>query len=271
MKKIIIAGLLVLIICNSLFFTIVSGSPIETTISIEKVLTDNTKQAVTVTGQIANPVEDQQVTLMVYKCDSDYKNTDNILFIDQSDVEFESNNTFTIIFPLDMSIAVDTLTLRMGGSNITTPATFNFDLNETIEDYGKYFKNGNASGYTFTEGSNGKDYIISGIITGMTVADLKLADGVEVYNGSEKVTGKLGTGMIIKKGNTFVMIVIKGDLTGNGDPDIDDAKRLLEHLVGNDELSEAQKLAVKLAVEDYDNGNSAIKKLRAFLNFLKMQ
>lgn len=268
MKKIIIAGLLVLITVNSLFFTIVSGSPIETTISIEKVLTDNTKQAVTVTGQIANPVEDQQVTLMVYKCDSDYKNTDNILFIDQSDVEFESNNTFTIIFPLDMSIAVDTLTLRMGGSNITTPATFNFDLNETIKDYGKYFKNGNASGYTFTEGSNGKDYIISGIITGMTVADLKLADGVEVYNGSEKVTGKLGTGMEIRTGNVSVTVVIKGDLKGDGNTDIEDAKRLLEHLVGNDELSEAQKLALGGIVNE---SASAIKQLRAFLNFLKIQ
>lgn len=77
----------------------------------------------------------------------------------------------------------------------------------------------------------------------------------------------VGTNMIITlpTGTSFI-IVVQGDLTGNGSPDIRDAQIYLESLVGNSTLNEVQVLALEDVVGERD---SAIKKLRAFLNFIK--
>lgn len=95
---------------------------------------------------------------------------------------------------------------------------------------------------------------------------------VNVYNCNGKLLENgenVGTGMTVK-----IMIagkvagefeaVIHGDVTGDGNSDIEDAKAFLEYLVGNKNLTESQSLAVK----DYDNDDFDIKKLRAFLNFV---
>lgn len=59
--------------------------------------------------------------------------------------------------------------------------------------------------------------------------------------------------------------IIKGDLNDDGKADIEDAKIYLESLVGNTTLTPTQELAVNLAVGEYDNDDSSIKKLRKFL------
>lgn len=77
----------------------------------------------------------------------------------------------------------------------------------------------------------------------------------------------VGTGAVITfpNGNRFT-VVVHGDLTGKGAPQIEDAKVYLESLVGNKPLDEAQALAL----EDIVKGNdSALKKLRAFLTFIR--
>lgn len=91
-------------------------------------------------------------------------------------------------------------------------------------------------------------------------------DGAKIYKDGKDITNenpKLGTGMILKNDNEEITVVIKGDVTGNGNPDIGDAHTFLEHLVGNKPLTGAYEKAADDFAED-----SAIKSLRAFLNFV---
>lgn len=159
--------------------------------------------------------------------------------------------------------------VNAGTSNVAsrmgTQANEVNDIEISEDFYNQFFKNEDSSNYKFIIGTDGEVYIIGGVTAGMKVADLELANNVKVYNGSKEVTGKLGTGMEIRKGDVAVMVVIKGDLTANGAPGINDAQSLLEYLVGNKTFSEAQRLAMGDIVNEND---SAIKKLRAFLNFV---
>lgn len=98
-----------------------------------------------------------------------------------------------------------------------------------------------------------KNYI-SNISSKTTVTDFKKSIDAGDYNitltkrGVEKTSGYIGTGMKINfsKGNSThtKTLIVKGDITGDGNVSSTDEKIIMQHLIGTAKLSDISQMAV---------------------------
>jgi len=105
-----------------------ANSSLSPTIDIEQVSVNVEAQTINVKGKIFNSANEQQITTLIYPKESDYNDIASILYIDQCKITPDSENKFDVVFPLNMNTTDNLLTIRIGGTNIQTPAVYNFDL-----------------------------------------------------------------------------------------------------------------------------------------------
>lgn len=189
------------------------------------------------------------------------------------------NTTMTLDEASDVKNKTVLLTnATSAGFTGTTLVILRFDVSETAADGMKEISV-TTPGLSDKDANNVNAIIINGGIMLVTpdMSDERIVQpetteesllkmfetGTTIENQSG--TAFVGTGAVIifPNGDRFTVIV-HGDTTGDGIKDIEDAKRFLEHLVGNNSLDRA----FEKAAEDYLNEDSALKSLRKFLNFV---
>lgn len=129
----------------------------------------------------------------------------------------------------------------------------NGQTSNSIESGNSNNQNGNyksntqlANGYSVVN-----DKYIIGVAPATSVTDFKkkFSDGVTIYNGDGNTvtSGKIKTGYSVSIGDASYIIIVSGDVTGEGNVKSNDTNALMNYLVGAVSFNELQMLSA-----DYD-------------------
>lgn len=121
-KKISYSIIVIVIFCTS--FKIFA---LPVTSKLELLTVSAQSGTVTVTGKMTDPSGSGQMTVLVYPAGSDYNNADNVLYLNQFNITLDSEDKFSLSFPMTVSSTHSNLTLRMGGQNISDSETYDFE------------------------------------------------------------------------------------------------------------------------------------------------